>query len=99
SFTAGGDVTVDEDSGPYAAAWAGAPSAGPSDEAAQALNFLVSADNAALFSARPAIAADGTLSFTPVPNANGTATVTVRLHDDGGTANGGVDTSGPVTFT
>src|SRR2546425_8481095 len=33
------------------------------------------------------------------PNANGAATVTVRLHDNGGVANGGVDTSAPQTFT
>ena len=40
-----------------------------------------------------------TLTYTPAANANGLATVTVRLKDDGGTANGGVDTSGPQTFT
>src|SRR2546425_10176515 len=33
------------------------------------------------------------------PNANGAATVTVKLHDNGGVANGGVDTSAPQTFT
>ena len=43
--------------------------------------------------------ATGTLTYTPAANANGVATVTVRLKDDGGTANGGVDTSGPQTFT
>ena len=32
-------------------------------------------------------------------NASGTATVTVRLQDNGGTANGGVDTSAAQTFT
>ena len=36
--------------------------------------------------AGPAISPDGTLSYTPAPNANGSATVTVRLHDNGGTA-------------
>ena len=44
---------------------------------------------------QPAIAADGTLTYTLAPNANGSATVTVTLIDDGGTANGGVDT-GPA---
>ncbi|HVG33171.1 MAG TPA: cadherin-like domain-containing protein, partial [Pyrinomonadaceae bacterium] len=34
----------------------------------------------------------GTLSFTPVPNQNGSALITVTLTDDGGTANGGVNT-------
>src|SRR3990172_834242 len=45
------------------------------------------------------MAADGTLAYTPAPNANGTATVSVALHDDGGTANGGVDTSTTQTFS
>src|SRR5262249_16054830 len=40
----------------------------------------------------------GKLTFTPAPNASGTALVTVVLHDDGGTANGGVDTSQPQSF-
>jgi hypothetical protein len=33
----------------------------------------------------------GTLTYTPAPDANGSATVTLRLADGGGTANGGVD--------
>ena len=32
-------------------------------------------------------------------SANGSATLTLTLKDDGGTANGGVDTSAPQTFT
>ena len=34
----------------------------------------------------------GSLSFTPVGNANGTATITVTVTDNGGIANGGVNT-------
>jgi enoyl-CoA hydratase/carnithine racemase len=40
----------------------------------------------------------GKLTFTPGANVAGTAHVTVKLMDDGGTANGGVDTSAPQTF-
>ena len=40
---------------------------------------------------------NGTLTYTPAANANGTATVTVAIKDNGGTANGGVDTSAPQT--
>jgi hypothetical protein len=40
----------------------------------------------------------GNLTFTPAANAFGTATVTVVVHDNGGTANGGVD-SVTNTFT
>jgi hypothetical protein len=97
SFTAGPNVTVLEDSGAYSAAWASGISAG-AGEATQTVDFLVSNDNTALFSAQPAVAADGTLSFTPAADANGAATVSVRIHDDGGTADGGVDTSAVQTF-
>lgn len=99
SFTAGGDVTVIEDSGAYSQAWATNVLAGPPDEAGQTLTFTVSNDNNDLFSVQPAISADGTLSVTPAAGAHGTATVTVSLSDDGGTANGGVDTSAAQTFT
>ena len=99
SFTSGGNVTVLEDSGAYSAAWASSISAGPADESAQTLSFSVSNDNHALFSVQPAIAADGTLSFTVAANAFGSATVTVTLSDNGGTANGGDDTSSAQTFT
>ncbi len=41
---------------------------------------------------------DDTLTFTPGSTA-GTAIVTVTAEDNGGTANGGIDTSAPQTFT
>src|SRR5205814_2170297 len=63
------------------------------------VSFQVNTTHADLFSAGPAVSADGTLTFTPAPNANGTATVSVAIHDDGGVANGGVDTSAAQTFT
>jgi hypothetical protein len=74
-------------------------SAGPANESSQAVDFLVSNDNTALFSSQPTIAANGTLSFTLASFGTGSATVTVRAHDDGGTDNGGVDTSAAQTFT
>jgi hypothetical protein len=98
-FTAGGNVQVDEDSAAYSQAWATGISAGAANESGQALEFVVTGNTAAsLFAAGPTIAADGTLSFTPAAHANGTATITVVLQDDGGTANGGDDTSDPVSF-
>jgi len=101
TFTAGANpVTVNEDSGAYSAAWASAITpGGGADEAGQALNFIVSNNNNGLFSAQPAISPSGTLTFTPAANANGSATISVQLHDNGGTANGGVDTTGIVNFT
>jgi len=100
SFTAGSDQAVDEDAGAQSVSgWATDISAGPSDESGQTLTFNVGNDNSALFSTQPSIDASGTLSYTPAPDANGSATVTVSLSDDGGTANGGSDTSGEQTFT
>ncbi|MEK7269321.1 MAG: Ig-like domain-containing protein, partial [Planctomycetota bacterium] len=101
SFAKGANQTVLEDAGAQTVAgWATAISKGPSDEAAQTLAFNVTGNtNAALFSAGPAIASNGTLTFTPAANANGTATITITLSDNGGTANGGADTSAAQTFS
>ena len=68
---------------------ASSTSAGPANESGQAVNLLVSNNNNALFSAQPAVNANGRLTYTPAANANGSATVTVRLHDNGGTTPGG----------
>src|SRR3989442_10554596 len=86
----GANQSVSEDAGAQTVAnWAMNIGAGPADESGQALNFLVTNTNAALFAVAPSIAANGTLTYTPATNANGSATVTVQLHDNGGTANGG----------
>lgn len=100
SFTVGGTQTVLEDSGAHTVnGFITGISAGPADEAGQTVNFLTSNDNNALFSAGPTIDASGNLTYTLAANANGSATVTVQIHDDGGTANGGSDTSVAQTFT
>ncbi len=52
-----------------------------------------------LFSAGPAIDVNGDLTFTPAADTFGTSTFQVRVLDDGGTANGGVDASGFLTGT
>jgi large repetitive protein len=99
SFTAGANPTVLEDASAQSVPWATNISPGPPSEASQNVSFTVSSDNPALFSTQPAMAPDGTLTYTPDADANGAATVTVTAHDDGGTAGGGVDTSAPSTFT
>ena len=53
-------------------------SAGPANESSQAVSFVVSNNNSGLFSGQPVMAANGTLTFTPAANANGSALVTVR---------------------
>lgn len=100
SFTKGADQTVAENAPAQTIPnWATAISPGPANESGQSVSFQVSNDNNALFSLQPAITPSGTLSFTPAPNVSGSATVSVTLKDDGGTANGGVDTSAAQTFT
>ena len=98
-------VTVAQDSGPY-----NDPSHcvenhgwGPIDENTQLVDeWVVSNDAHELFAEQPAIdvveITYGALHFEPAPGAHGTATVTVRSRDTGGTANGGVDLSDPLTF-
>jgi hypothetical protein len=96
TFTPGTDQTVNEDAGTQTVTgWATAIDAG---EPGQTVSFEVTNDDNTLFSTQPAISAAGTLTYRPANDRYGTATVTVTLHDDGGTANGGDDTSDPVTF-
>jgi uncharacterized repeat protein (TIGR01451 family) len=99
TFSSGPDQTALEDAGAVTIpAWATAISPGPADESAQAVTFLVSNNNSNLFVVQPAISASGTLSYILATNANGTATVSVSARDNGGTANGGSDTSAPQIF-
>jgi hypothetical protein len=99
-FVKGGGQTVPFNSGTRRVeGWATAISPGPVDEAAQSLGFLVTHSNTALFSAPPALSADGTLTFTPAAGLSGRSVVTVRLTDNGGVASDGADTSEPQTFT
>jgi gliding motility-associated-like protein len=99
SFAKGADLEVDEDAPlQNLTGWATNVSAGPPNEASQAVVFLLSNSNTALFTTQPAIDATGTLTFEPTADAWGTATVTVVLKDNGGTADGGADQSAPITF-
>lgn len=100
TFLIGADQTTNEDSGSITLpAWATAITPGPSDEFSQTATFTVTNDNNPLFSIQPAIAPDGTLSYTLAGNAYGSATVSVTLQDNGGTADGGDDTSTTQNFT
>ena len=99
TFTKGANQLILEDAGPQSVrSWAKPLSVGNGD-VDQTLTFFVTNDNNALFGVQPAISPTGTLTYTAVPNAFGTATVSVFLMDDGGTAGGGQDTSTVKTFT
>jgi hypothetical protein len=100
TFSLAGSQTVLEDAGAQQVSGFGSGiSPGPAGETGQTVTFSVTTDHSSLFSTQPALSSTGTLTYTTAPNANGTATVTVVAHDDGGTANGGSDTSAPQTFT
>jgi CSLREA domain-containing protein len=101
SFTKGADQTVNNTAGAQTVtSWATNISRGPADESGQTLTFQITGNtNSNLFSTQPAVNSSGTLTYTPASNQGGTATITINLKDNGGTANGGVDTSAPQTFT
>ncbi len=99
SFAIAGDVTEIED-GDYAEPWASAISPGPANESGQSVTFMTTVTgNPGLFDVAPSIDPSGTLTFTPVPDTTGSATIEVVAMDDGGTANGGTDLSDPAPFT
>jgi large repetitive protein len=107
TFTLGPDPFVVESSDPPTTytytGWATGITRGPANESTQSLTFTVIAAQPALFSVQPAInPATGTLTFTPAPGAytNPDTSVYVTLRDDGGTANGGIDSAmGNFTIT
>ena len=93
-----GNVTINENAGQQTVNLAGITAGGGET---QTLTVTASSNNTALIN--PSITytspnSTGTLSFTPVANSFGTATITVKVMDDGGTLNGGVDTTS-VQFT
>ncbi|RUT05013.1 hypothetical protein DSM106972_038340 [Dulcicalothrix desertica PCC 7102] len=98
TFTKGADVTISEDAERYNKTWATEITTGPLDDNRQRLTFIVTNTDNALFSEQPRISSDGKLTFKSAVNANGEATVTVILQDNGGVLKSGKDTSNPVTF-
>jgi large repetitive protein len=101
SFIKGADQSVGSLSGIQTIlGWATGLSPGPADESGQTLSFETSTDNDAAFLVTPSISATGTLTYTPsvLLVSPVSVTVSVRVQDTGGTANGGVDVSDFQTF-
>ena len=96
SFLAGGDVTAPV-LAVYSEPWATDISPGPPSESGQTLTFLVTTDHPEVFAIPPTISPSGVLTFQGSKQ-GGTATVTVVLKDNGGIADGGIDSSAPQTF-
>lgn len=99
TFDGGPDQALPEDAGPQEISnWAANISPGPTYESFQDVFFLVETDNPSLFEVLPTISPTGTLDYKSASDANGTASITATLYDDGGTANGGNDASVPYNF-
>lgn len=100
TFVPGPNISVQANAGPQVfPQWAQSISPGPTNEASQTLEFIVGHDAPALFAAAPAMAVDGTLTFTPAPGASGSAGVSITLKDNGGRLNQGMDQSPPYQCT
>jgi murein DD-endopeptidase MepM/ murein hydrolase activator NlpD len=89
SHLSGNYSAADEDSQTHGPAgqqsvpgWGANITAGPANESNQQLSFKVTPDNKTLFAVQPAVGLDGTLTYTPAPNAHGVSNVTVVLQDD-----------------
>ncbi len=105
SFTKGPDISVlnQDDVGAAIAytitPWATALSKGPANEDTQTLSFVVTNNtNSSLFTVQPTLTAAGAVQFTTNAANTGSATITVRIQDNGDTTAGGVNTSATQTF-
>ena len=92
------NVTINENAGQQTVNLTGITAG---DDESQTLTVTASSNNTALIN--PSVTytspnSTGTLTFTPAANSFGTATITVTVMDNGGTANGGVDMTS-VQFT
>ena len=98
-FVKGPDQNLRGNAGPQVVlGWARQISAGPANEARQALTFEVTPEHPELFLVPPVLSPAGALSYTPAANVRGKSAVRVILRDDGGTSEGGLDVSLPQTF-
>jgi hypothetical protein len=102
TFVAGPSETVLVGAGAQTiAGWATQISPGAPNESNQTLTFIVTQTGgpSGLLAALPSISASGTLSVAAAGTATGTDNFSVVLMDNGGTANGGHNTSAPQSFS
>ncbi|MDE5419378.1 Ig-like domain-containing protein, partial [Labilibaculum sp. DW002] len=92
-------LQVKEDAGfKFKKGWAKDIKKGPASERNQKIEFTLTNDREDLFSKQPKIEKDGNLSFQPAKDVHGIATINVVLKDDGGTSEGGTDSSDKKSF-
>ncbi|MGI9276596.1 MAG: beta strand repeat-containing protein, partial [Endozoicomonas sp.] len=98
SFNLTGNQAVNEDAGAQTVT-SFATSISANDAGQTLTSFNITTSNDAAFATLPAIDVNtGQLTYETAANWHGTVTITVTLSDNGGTANGGVDTSSAQTF-
>src|SRR5262249_22268512 len=89
------DATILEDAGPQTVPLSGI-TAGPTNENGQTLSVTATSSNPSVIPNPTVLYTSpntaGSLGYQSLPNANGSAIITVQVEDNGGTANGGVDT-------
>ena len=89
-------VAILEDAGQQTVNLSGISPGLPANESGQTPLLVTALSNNTALIPNPTVTytspnATGSLSYTPVANASGTAIITVKVQDSGGTANGGVD--------
>ena len=102
SFTASNPPSVAVNPGAQTVnAWATFDPGTPNEAGQNVLQYNITGSTCGtLLSAGPSVSIAGVLTYTPATDRTGTCTFDVRVQDDGGTANGGADTSSPAqTFT
>jgi LPXTG-site transpeptidase (sortase) family protein len=101
SFTASNPPAVALNSGAQSLAGWAVFNPGPNEAGQTVIQYNVSNATSCgtLLSAGPSVNAAGTLAYTPALNQSGTCTFDVVVQDNGGTTNGGVNTSPVQNFT
>ena len=100
SFIKGPDQNVFDDAGGQVVnPWATGIVAGPLNERYQGVEFRSRCDRPELFDQPPSIDKSGILTYTPRAGKAGKATISVVCVDNGGTQNGGIDSSKTQPFT
>lgn len=99
SFATGANAVVEEGAASYDLPFATGITDGD-PEVNQTLTFHLVVDNPSLFATQPIVATtNGNLRFGVAAATTGIAVVQISLSDNGGTSNGGVNTTATQTFT
>jgi hypothetical protein len=100
TFLAQDPPRVDPGAGPQTVPGWATFDPGAFNEAGQLPSYaVVGLDDPGFFDVPPSVDPTGTLTYTPAMGVNGATGFVIEVQDDGGTANGGQDTSPPFYFT